>query len=794
MLRNYLLTTVRSFRRHKLFTGIHIAGLSIGMACCILIALFVQDQLRYSSYHSRGHRVYRVLRESSMAGSGEKMETGTSSAITPAVMRDFPEVEAAARLLSGWWPWMSYGDDKFRLNFALGDAALLDMFDISLVRGDRATALREPNTAVVAEGTAEFLFHGEDPLGKVIRVHDDKLGGSYLITGVMANLPPHSHVHFDVLTAHPSAETSFAGVFDSWSATVSWRPFTNYIMLREGVPAAQLEAQLPDFEARYLGDEVAASMAYRLQPVNRIHLYSQADFGMGDERGIEFVARLALIGLVVLLIACVNFVNLATAQAAGRSREVGLRKVIGAQQLQLMRQYLGEAVLLAIVSLILACVIALVALPWYNQFMNANLEFGLTADLVTALLAITLVVGLFAGGYPALVLSRFQPVETLKGQISSRGGGRAFRRALVVAQFAASATLIIASVVVYQQTRYMTQKDLGHDTSLLINLSILGYRLEASTDVVKRDFLSHPRVLSATASWPPPGSWGYAEYHSVQPEGEAEGEWEMQVIGIDSDFLETFGVELVAGRNLRASRDADTEAYLLNETAARQLGWDEPIGKRFDWLSRKPGYVVGIVRDFHTQSLHHPIEPLVMHHWIRRTLTVRIDSEDVPGTLDDLKEKWRRFLPDVPFDYWFLDEHLARYYEDEAHLNQTCTLFSVLAVFVACLGLFGLSTHASVQRTKEIGIRKAVGASASSIASLLSRDFTRLVIIANVLACPLAYHLMSTWLARFPYRISLSPLPFLLCMVATLATALVTVCYQSIKTALTDPVEALHWE
>ena len=761
------------------------------MAGCILICLFVQEEFHYADFHSKGHRLFRVLRQSMMAGSGEQMETSTSAAITPSMLRDFPEVEAAARLLDDWGIWVKRGDAMHYADVALGDASLLEMFDMDLVAGDRATALDQPNTVLISETAAERIFADQDPLGEVVTVEDDRLGGDFVIAGVV-RISPYSHVYFDFLTTHP--RESLKGPFNGWNTTTSWRPFKNYIMLREGITAAQMEAKLPEFEVRYLGEDVAASLQYHLQPVDRIRLYSEVDYGMKTGSSIRSIYRLALIGLLILLIACLNFMNLATAQSTRRAREVGVRKVVGAGRTQLAVQFLGEAALLAFAALPLACWAARSALPYFNEFMRANLKFALSPSLLAALFGLALLVGAVSGSYPAFFLSRFRPVETLKGKLSAHSSARTLRQSLVVFQFCVSCVLIIASTVVYQQMEYANQKDLGYDKRLLINIPLWDHEVAASPEVVKRAFLDHPTVLSGTISHPAPGFWNVVEYHAVRPEGEAAGEWEMQAMSIDGDFLETFGIELVAGRNLDSSREADKDAFLLNETAVRQLGWDDPIGKRFDWLGRKSGHVVGVVRDFHTQSLHSPIEPLVMHHWTHRTVTIRISGEDIPGTLAHLEKSWKHFLPDIPVNHWFLEGNLARYYRSEKRLNEICSLFSLLAVFIACLGLFGLASYTAEQRTKEIGIRKAVGASASSIVSLLSRDFIRLIVIANMVAGPIAYYLMSSWLGNFPYRIDLSSAPFLLCGGATLLVAVLTVTYQSVKAASASPVESLRYE
>jgi putative ABC transport system permease protein len=806
MLRNYITVACRNLSRNKLLTAIHLVGLSLGMATCILVLLYIQQEFRLSSYHSKGDRVFRVL-QSSKAG-GDRFTVKTPAAITPAMLSDFAEVEGAARLLDDWWMKVRRGDKKATLDVAIGDAALLEMFDIELLQGDRATALAHPNSIVITEGVAALLFADVDPIGGILTVTDNLFAGDLIVTGIMQDPSLYATVAFDVLMSQPTTESPqhFKDWFESWGVTA----FTNYIMLHENSDVAAVEARLPDLVASHLDAEQASLFNYRLQPVNRIRLYSEQDFGMVGQdpwgvktsprtpHGIQRIRRLALVGLIVLLIACFNFINLATAQSTRRAGEVGLRKVVGAGRGQLVRQFLGESVFLSMSALALALAMAWLALPSFNAFMQTDLELEAGPVFTLALFGLALLVGLLSGTYPAFVLSRFEPMTTSRNRSTSRARG-GVRSVLVVAQFSISAVLILMAISVHQQTQFMNQQDLGYDPSLLVGIPVGRYSKSASLETLRHDLGDHPSILSITASEPPLGTNQEGGRRSVvRPEGEEQGKWEMQVFDIDDGFLETFGIDIIAGRNLQV--EGDGEAFLLNETAVRQLGWDreglgDAIGKRFE-IDPRVGHVVGVVADFHSQSLHHPIGALVMQQrgdWVY-AITARMREDDVPGAFAHLEKVWVEHILDIPFEWWYVDDHLKRGYLKDTQLKESTTLFSMLAVFIACLGLFGLATHTAVLRTKEVGVRKVLGASAAGIAAMLSVENAKLVLVANVVAWPAAYYFIGQWLEGFAYRIQLGLDVFLLGGAVTMLLALLTVSSQCVQSASRNPADLLRSE
>ena len=799
---NHLAVALRNLRRNALLTFIHLAGLSIGLAAAILILLYIKEEFRYVHHHSLGHRVFRVLQDDPNEG----FRPFRSGALPPAMQRAFPEVEAAARLLDDWWILVRHGEHEREIDVALGDPSLLEMFDIALVEGDRATVLDRPNTIVITRSVARAFFGAEDPVGKALTMADDSFAGEFIVTGIMENRARHAAVVFDGLTAFPSAESP-GGLKERFEG---WRegPFANYVMLREGADAAEVERRLPALLAMHLDAEIASQLELRLQPINRLRLYSEADYGMeghhpwgvGERhprqpRGIDRINRIALVGTVLLLIACFNFMNLATAQSVRRAREVAMRKILGARRRQLIRQFLIESILLAGAAIVVGYGLAGLSLPHFNAMLLSRLSLDLDAGLGFSLVGLTLAVGLVAGSYPAFYLSLARPSVTLRTGVSSRGGAAGLRKGLVVLQFAVSGILVFAALVVYLQTRHAGERDLAYEPADLVNLPVGRFPVDTSFEVMRQGFASHTAILAATASRPALGNFsnGGGLRRIARPDGRPDAEVTVQVYQIDEHFLETNRLRLAAGRNLRA-RDSDRESILLSETAARRLGWDDAIGKRLEIENGLMGTVVGVVKDFHTQSLHHAVAPVVMFHGDRHTVTVRINEAHVDRALAHLEATWRHFLPDIRPEYGYVSRHLAFWYRGDVQLSDSCTLFSLLAIFVACLGLFGLATFSAEQRTKEIGIRKVLGATLASLAGTFSREFVSLVVVANLVAAPVAFYVMRMWLDNFAYRIALTPMLFLVCAATTLTIAILTVGVQSVKVGTSDPVGALRSE
>ena len=801
MVRNYFTVAIRNLLRHKVYSLINVAGLAVGMACCILVLIYVREELRVGRVHENGHRIYRVLRETKLSGTESRFATGTSGAITPTALAEFPEVEKAARLIN-WRHWFRCGDKQISQALALADASILEMLGISYVRGNPETALSEPGFAVVTVSAAERCFGEDDPIGKTVTVSSDKFAGDYTVTGVIEDAPEYSRFHFDFVTAFPLPQSPAyfrVSTWNGWRPTSDWRPFQNYLMLREGASAEALEKKFPAFILRHMGDEVASAERYYLQPLERIHLHSPMDYGFRDGGDIYFIYQISAIALFITLIACANFTNLSTARSVGRAREVGIRKASGATQYQLGRQFVGESLLLSFVSLILALVMADLSLPVFNEVVGTNISIQLSGDygLLVGLLSIGLLSGIAAGLYPALLVSAFKPVQVLKGVFATGPARGWFRRGLVVLQFVVCIVLIVCTTVVRSQTDFMKHKHMGFNRGLLVVMGLFSGDVDlwARKEAIKRTFLRHPSVLKATACWPPPGGhWGFVQRERMWPEGGEGTDWEMQLIGVDEDFLDTYEIDLVKGRNFDPDIASDKRtAFLLNESAVKALGWTDPIGKRFQAKTSK-GHVIGVVKDFHVRSVRNAIQPTVLWNYQPMMLVVRIAPDDVAATIAFLKETWEQFVTVRPFDFYFLDEQLQGQYGREEHEAMSLGTLATLAIFVACLGLLGLASYTAEQRTREIGIRKAVGGTAAAIVGLLVRESVLLVAAATVVASPIAYYAMNRWLQDFAYRISLGPGVFLLGGALAMGAAVLAVAYQAARAATANPVDALRYE
>lgn len=802
MLKNYLTIALRNLTRHLGYSLINIIGLSIGMACCILIGLYIQDEFKVDRFHSKSDRIYRLLRETRLENGSKDMGYGTSGNAGPALKSDYPEIETVVRYMSWDGIWTKYEDKKFNQRFCLTDPDFLNVFDFELLSGNRETALSQPLAVLITQSTAQRFFGNDDPLGKTLSVDDRYMGGDYTITGVLKDIPTHSTLQFDILCA--TVNTSWTrDVFERWIPNSVWRPANNYILLREGANIASLEQQMPAFMSRYMGEEILENNAYYLQPFERIYLYSKTDYNIPYTNDITQIYSFATIGLFILIIACINFMNLATARSARRAREVGLRKVVGAYRSQLIRQFLGESFLLSILAAGLALMAVYFALPFLNDFVQKQITLSDTTLYFTliSLFALTLLVGLLAGIYPALFLSNFNPASVLKGTLAAGVRSGRLREVLVVFQFAISAFLIASTYTVYQQLEYVRTKNLGFDKEHIVFTSLFSTdrRLNDRYLNIKNEFLQHPNILKASASHSSVGGYG-GQLGRVYPEGKNNEEWQMRVLGVDEAYLDTYGIELIAGRNFSLDIATDsTQAFLLNETAVKRLGWTDPLGKKFEWntgIHGPGGQVIGIVKDFHNRSLHEEIQPVAITMWQPKfnVLSLKISGQNITETIEYIGQIWKRHIPEKPFEYSFLDENLDSLYRSEQRMGTLTNVFSFLAIIVACLGLFGLASFTAEVRTKEIGIRKTLGATVPNIVHLLSREFILLVLIADLIAFPLAYWAMQEWLNSFVYRIDISILIFLISGLLTLIIALLTVSSQAIKAAFTNPIDALRYE
>ena len=833
MLTNYLKIAFRSLRKHPGSSFINITGLAVGMACCLMVLFFVREEVRYDAYHDRGDRLYRVSTNATLLSTGEADASARTSILwAPALERERPEVEAYARFVRAtddgpFEVWR--GDRRFEETDVLfADPAVLELFSWPLLAGDAATALAEPNRIVLTASTARKYFGDEDPVGQTLAVdpkmrgEDGQLTGETFemeVTGVMADVPHRSHFRFDFLVSMPTLARLLGGDLETGADLNSWywRGLVahTYLLLEESAEADALEASFPAFLERHLGDATRSrGYAYDLllQPLPEIYLDGQlADqlAPVGDE---DQLTLFAIVALFVLLIACINFMNLSTAHAALRAKEVGMRKAVGAQRRQLVAQFLGESVLLSGLALALGVALAWVALPIFYVYLGKELVVGPDAVgfMAASVAGLALVVGVAAGSYPALFLSRFRPASVLKGDVRGLGGKR-LRKGLVVSQFALSTLLIVGTLTVFYQLQHMRAHALGFDQERLLVLeSEVSLALGGEYEAFRNELLHHPQIAGVTAASGTPGGALGGDIYNEQgtPAESGQGIYELRV---DAHFDEVFGFDLLTGRLLSEERatDAGVEnedgrpvvSAVVNESLVRSFGWASPEDALGRQIIRDPNAVdlvatvVGVVRDFHVEALREPIPPFVLLGMPSRNhVVVKLR----PGTLEEplafVQATAQRFAPEAPFSYSFVDENFRALYEEEARLGEVFGYVSALAILIACMGLFGLAAFTAERRRKEIGVRKVLGASVPALVTRLSTDFLKLVLVAFAVAAPVAYFLMDRWLEGYAYRIEIGMGLLALAGALVLLIALLTVSYHALRTATADPVKSLRSE
>ena len=809
MIRNFLTVAIRNLLRHKLYTSINVLGLAIGLACGILILLYISQEFSIDRFQSPGDRIYKVIREV-RSTTRTTYESGTSGALGPELEETFPEVETTVRI----WQWpvsAQYGERKGEYQFGLVDDSFLDVFDFSFVRGDPGIAFHTPNSVVISDDVARHLFGDDDPMGQTFSIENVVFPGEYTVTGIVKAPPLSSDLYFQILSTTVTPVLEMQEIWTTWQPMLAWRPVKTFVLLKVGQNAEILQTKMQLLIVQYMGDEVAAKTAFHLQPIHRVYLYGESDFNPTAGGRIQRIYILATIGMIVVVIACVNFTNLATARAVTRKREVGVRKVVGAHRPQLMVQFLGESLLLTWAALLIALALVDICLPMFNQFVpgDLHLDAATVISCTPAVIALTLSAGLLAGSYPAFFISSFRPVTALKGSAFFSAGSAWLKKGLVVFQFSMSILLVICTLVVYQQLRFIDAKDMGFARDHIVSLPIFGHdflresnpkkRLSARHQMVKQVFLEHPNVLSASAVRYRIAGYG-GRPRLIWPDGDRTRERTISINEVDDSFFETFEIPVLRGRAFSAAVASDTsQAIILNETAVRLLGWqDDPIGKQIESpaFKNQAVTVIGVVKDYHSTSLREEMAPLgFIARWrFFYSLVLRIRPEGIAQTLAFLETQWKRFVPEEPFEYHFMDEFMEWVYFDEIRTGKMLGMFSFLAIFVACLGLFGLAAFMVQSRTKEIGVRKVLGASTSHLVMLLSREFLLLILLANGVAWPIAYYLMRDWLSGFAYQTTLNVVPFVVSAILALTIAFGTVSVQAIRAAQANPINALRDE
>lgn len=807
MIKNYFKVAIRNIFRYKGYSTINILGLTIGLTACLLILIFVLDELSYDRYHKNAGRIYRVTREFLNEDGATNLHLGhVAPPFGPLLANDFPQISQVTRFLMMDNPLMTYGDKKIVENrLAFAEKNVFKIFSFPLKKGNPGTALLEPNSIVITEKMANKYFGEVDPMGKTL-LFKPNLGGRIpdiplKVTGILHEIPHNSHFSTNNLCSFATVE-NIAG--DREMRSFSSNNYPTYLLLPEGTGAGSIEKQLPAFLDRnlpeYRGYKPHRYTRLNLQPLTSIHLHSHLDSEIEANGNIVFVYIFLAIAFLVLLIACINFMNLATARSTRRAREVGVRKVVGSTLTQLRAQFLGESVMMVAAALMMSLVFIYVVLPQFNRFVGKELQFGLDNPLLLLiLLGVLIVVGVLAGSYPAFVLSRIQPVKVLKGG-TLKTGKSSFRNILVIFQFVISISLIIGMGVVRSQLNYARNKPLGFDKEQVVVLQA-NEKLIKNLKSVKHRLKENPGILQVSAAKRVPSgrlldSAGARVYKNGK---ESPVGFRIANLRVDHDFFVTFGIKLAAGRFFSEiiATDAD-QAFIINEAAVRQLGWDSPekaIAKKFDYGSRK-GRIVGVVKDFHFESIHQRIAPMVFYINPNsyHQLSIRLTPGRIPETLSFLQTFWQEFRPGHPFDYYFIDENFDRQYQAEEKLGQVFAIFSLLAIFIACLGLLGLASYTAEQKFKEIGIRKVFGAQAPGIIWLFFKNFARWILMANIIAWPVSYLLMANWLKKFAYFNPINLWIFIGAAGICFVIAFLTVSYQAVKAAVANPVDALKYE
>ena len=776
------------FLREKGYAAINMVGLAFALTFFFLLALYVRNELSYDASQVNADRLYRVGRITTR-GDNVRETAYVPTPLGPALEQDFPEIERTVRFWRAFQPVIGHESELFQESGVyFTDPDVFETLTFPFVEGDPATALLHPNSVVLTQSMARKYFGDTDPMGKTLSYDGyPSRDGNLNVTGVIRDLPDNSQFDFGFLVSMAGVKTEFS----NWGSN---HPVWTYVLLAPHTSVAQMNLKLERYLERYY--QSSARTAYILEPIRDVHLYSRFTQGFKPAGDIDQIYLFSAIGFFILLLACVNFVNLATARSLKRMNEVGMKKTLGASRWQLVVQFIGEALLMSAVAVVLAVLLVVAFLPMFNTVFSTHLSLDLLSDAtaVGGIVATMVLVGLLAGSYPAVVLAGFNPLVALRGG-ESRHTRSWLRKGLVIFQFIVSITLIIGTLVVDSQLDYIRQKKLGFDKDLVVVLPH-GENEQALLNALDQN----PNVLSASVSQRVPVNDVNSDGRSVRIEG-VKDPFRVESYVVDNNFLQTYRIGLAAGRGYSRERPSDDTGFLINETAARTFGWtpSEALGKQMTWSGSTTGRIIGVVKDFNMTSLHKAIEPLVMLHLAETDfwkvfISVRIAPKDIAGTVRFLESTWRTKAPKTPFRYFFIDESLARLHEADDEFGRIFATFASLAIIIGCLGLFGLAAFSAQQRTKEVGIRKVLGASAGSVVLMLSREFLSLVAIATLLAWPLAYVVMDRWLAGFAYRVPLGPALFLTGGLTALGIALMTVGYQAMKAAWANPVEALRYE
>lgn len=799
MFYNYLKITIRNLIKNKVHSIINILGLAVGMAVCIIIFMYIRHETSYDKFHENHERIFRLAVNARV--SNEFFEAAASSGpMGPTLVQDYPEeIETFVRIQRTTQDVLVKVDGKgyYEKGLFYVDSTFFDMFSFHLLEGDPSTALAEPFSVVIDRSLAQKYFPDKQAVGETI-----KLGSrSYKVTGISEDCGGKSHLQFRILVSFNTLfEISNREFYENWGALF----LATYVRLKEGVDYKAMNEKFPEFIRNHMADRLEMNVIFEpyLQPVASIHLHSHLIGEVGQNSDIAYIYIFSAVALLVLVIACINFMNLTTARSMSRAKEVGLRKVIGADRGKLIRQFIGESFILTFISMLIALIMVESISGPFASFTGIDLDFSILGNsyLLPFLILLALVVGIVAGSYPAFYLSSFRPSLILKGGKSKATGSVSFRNALVVVQFVISVILLISTGIIYRQMHYVGNKRLGFDKEHCVVVPLRSAALREKSEVIKTELLNLPEVKNITQSSVVPGAM--MDGNGYYPEGIDESNpWIINTIHIGFDYHETMGMNLTAGRSHSKDFSLDERAVLINEALQKKLGWKDPVGKKVytEWgIDSTALTVIGVLEDFHFESLHAKVTPSILRIDFRYAyyMMVRLQAGNARKSIAALQSKWESIEQEYPFSYFFLDQEVDGMYDSENKMITLFLFFTLIAIFIACLGLFGLASFVTEQKTKEIGIRKAVGASAGNLVFTFVSKFLRWVLIGNIIAWPVAYFIMDQWLERFAYRIEISGswVIFLTATMISLIIASATVSYQSIRASMSNPVNALRYE
>jgi putative ABC transport system permease protein len=807
MLKNYINIAIRNLLKHKFYSVLNILGLSIGLSCFIIISLFVKEELTYDQFHKDANQIYRIDFAATLNGS-DHIASQVGAPMAAAMLNDYPEVTDAFRMReSGTWFIKEKNTEKTfkEENVLMADSNFFEFFTVVLIHGDPKTVLKRPNTIAMDLSTSKKYFGDQNPIGKTLVLDNKK---DYEVTGVYEDLPANSHFQQNILLSMSSFK---------WPNNQNWLStnFNTYIKLKEGTTPESLQAKIPQVIEKYIGPMIAQyfgktleefseagnGISFPFTSITDIHLNSDKEGDLGANGDIRYIYIFSAIALFILLLACINFMNLATARSASRAKEVGVRKVMGAYKNQLVYQFISEAMVISLISFVFAIVLTLIFIPFFNELASKELSIiqFLEPNYLLFSIGIMIAVGLFSGSYPAFYLSKFNPAEVLKGRVRLGMKSGALRSILVVFQFSISIIMMISTAVVFDQLSFIQNKKLGFNKDQVLMVEdawILGDKVESFKTEVKRN----SNIVNATiASFTPVANNNNSNLYSRSAKVESEQSLVVNQAGVDYDYIETLGIDMVAGRYFSKDFATDSSAVIINEAAAKMFGYTDPIGDKlytFSGSDENPEIIslniIGVVKDFHFQSLRDNIAPLLFQlNGGSGYAMFKTNTEDMNQTIKDIETTWSEFAPGQPFTYTFMDQKFNDIYNAELKIGQIFTAFAGLGIFIACLGLFGLAAFTAEQRTKEIGIRKALGASVYSIVNLLSKSFIKLVFVSCIVAAPIAYYTMEYWLADFAYRTELSFMTFFVVGTVAFLIAWSTMSLQSWKAARVNPVRCL---